>query len=122
VIDEVALAHFAQQKLALVPIGALTAGVRTFADGVAWQAHPSSLGICDERHVRIATEGALLGSPMSHGVSPSLGVISDDAGPFDILVHALCRIRAERTLARPTAQTVTSPLRNSAVMPAARNQ
>jgi hypothetical protein len=100
VIDEVALAYFAQQKLALVLIGALTAGVRTFADGAAWQAHLSSLGICDERHVRIATEGALLGSLMSHGVSPNLGVISDDAGQFDILVHALCWIHAERTLAR----------------------
>lgn len=99
-IDEVALAYFAQQKLALVLIGALTAGVRTFADGTVWQAHLSSLGICDERHVRIATEGALLGSLMSHGVSPNLGVISDDAGQFDILVHALCWIHAERTLAR----------------------
>jgi hypothetical protein len=100
VIDEVALAYFAQQKLALVLIGALAAGVRTFIDGTAWQAHLSGLGICDERHVRITTEGALLGSLMSHGVSPSLGVISDDAGQFDILVHALCWIHAERTLAR----------------------
>jgi len=99
-IDEVALAYFAQQKLALVLIAALTVGVRHFANGAAWQAHLSSLGIRDERHVRIATEGALLGSLMSHGVSPNLGVISDDAGQFDILVHALCWIHAERTLAR----------------------
>jgi hypothetical protein len=100
VIDDVALAYFAQQNLALALIAALTAGVRYFADAAAWQAHLGSLGICDERHVRIATEGALLGSLMSHGVSPELGVISDDAGQFDILVHALCWIHAERTLAR----------------------
>ncbi len=100
VIDEVALAYFTGQKLALALIAALTVGVRTFADAAAWQAHLSNLGITDERHVRIATEGALLGSLMSHGVSPNLGVISDDAGQFDILVHALCWIHAERTLAR----------------------
>jgi len=100
VIDEAALAYFAQQKLALALIAALAAGPRRFADAAAWQAHLSSLGITDERHARIATEGALLGSLMSHGVSPELGVISDDAGQFDILVHGLCWIHAERTLAR----------------------
>lgn len=99
-IDEVALAYFAEQKLALALITALTAGARHFADSTAWQAHLSSLGIGDERHVRIATEGALLGSLISHGVSPNLGVVSDDAGQFDILVHALCWVHAERTLAR----------------------
>lgn len=100
VIDEVSLEYFAQQNLALALVAALTAGVRYFADPAAWQAHLRSLGICDERHVRIATEGALLGSLMSHGVSPNLGIVSDDAGQFDILVHALCWIHAERTLAR----------------------
>src|SRR5262245_16761514 len=100
VIDEVALAYFAQQKLALALIAALTAGQRCFADAAAWQAHLSGLGIGDERHVRIATEGALLGSLMSHGVAPDLGVVSDDAGQFDVLVHGLCWIHAERTLAR----------------------
>lgn len=100
VIDEVAVAYFAQQKLAQTLISALTAGPRYFVNVAAWQAHLSSLSITDERHVRIATEGSLLGSLMSHGVSPRLAIISDDAGQFDILVHALCWIHAERTLAR----------------------
>jgi hypothetical protein len=100
VIDEVALAYFAQQKLAVALIAALAAGVRAFADADAWLAHLGGLGLRDERHVRIATEGAVLGSLMSHGVSPRMGVISDDAGQFDVLVHALCWVHAERTLAR----------------------
>jgi Transposase IS66 family len=100
VIDEVALAYFAQQKLALALTAALAAGARAFADAAAWQAHLGALGIRDERHVRIVTEGALLGSLMGHGVSPALAVMSDDAGQFDILVHALCWIHAERTLAK----------------------
>lgn len=98
--DEVALAYCAEQKLAAAWITALTAGVRTFADATAWQAQLSSLGIRDERPVRMATEGALLGSLLSHGISATLGVLSDAAGQFDILVHALCWIHAERTLAR----------------------
>jgi hypothetical protein len=102
VIDEVALAYFAQQKLAVALIAALAAGARTFADADAWLAHLGDLGLRDERHVRIATGGALLGSLMSHGVSPRMAVISDDAGQFDVLVHALCWIHAERTLARLT--------------------
>lgn len=100
VIDEVALAYFAQQKLAVAVIAALAAGVRSFADTDAWLAHLGGLGLRDERHVRVATEGALLGSLMSHGVSAQMGVISDDAGQFDVLVHALCWVHAERTLAR----------------------
>jgi hypothetical protein len=100
VIDEVALAYFARQKLALAVIAALAAGARTFADADAWLAHLGGLGLREERHVRIATEGALLGSLMSHGVSARMGVISDDAGQFDVLVHALCWVHAERTLAR----------------------
>lgn len=100
VLDEMALAYCQQQKLAQGLIAALAAGPRHFAEDLAWEAHLLALGITDERHVRIATEGALLGSLMSHGVSPELAIISDDAGQFDILVHALCWIHAERTLAR----------------------
>ena len=53
-----------------------------------------------QRHVRIATEGALLGSLIAHGVSPELAVLSDGAGQFDVLVHAACWLHAERPLAR----------------------
>jgi transposase IS66 family protein len=50
--------------------------------------------------VRIATEGALLGSLIAHGVSPELAILSDGAGQYDILVHAACWLHAERPLAR----------------------
>ena len=51
-----------------------------------------------ERHIRIATEGALLGSALEHGLNPDLAVMSDDAGQFNILTHVLCWIHAERTV------------------------
>ena len=50
--------------------------------------------------MRIATEGALLGSVLSHEINPNLVIVSDDAGQFNILVHALCWIHAERILAK----------------------
>ena len=50
--------------------------------------------------MRIATEGALLGSLIAHGVSPELVILSDGAGQYDVLVHAACWIHAERPLAR----------------------
>lgn len=100
VLDEWALAYCRQEKLAQGLIAALAAGPKRFADAVAWEAHLLGLGITDERHVRIASEAALLGSLLSHGVSAELAIISDDAGQFDILVHALCWVHAERTLAR----------------------
>jgi transposase IS66 family protein len=100
VLDEVAMDYFAQQKLPQTLRAALDAGPHHFADKPAWEAHLNALGITSEHHVRTATEGALLGSLVSHGTSLELVIMSDDAGQFAILVHILCWIHAERTLAR----------------------
>jgi len=59
-----------------------------------------SWGITEERHVRIVTEGALLGSVLAHGINPELTIVSDDAGQFNVLRHALCWVHAERVLAK----------------------
>ena len=63
-----------------------------------WERHLQQLAITKSRHVRIATEGALLGSVLHHGLSKDLVILSDDAGQFNILLHALCWIHAERTI------------------------
>ena len=63
-----------------------------------WKKHLDQLGITKDRHVRIATEAALLGSVLHHGFSKELVILSDDAGQFNILLHALCWIHAERTI------------------------
>ncbi len=72
--------------------------MRPFADLTEWDAHLEELQIVKHRHVKIATEGALIGSVLHHGLPKSLVIVSDDAGQFDILNHALCWIHAERTL------------------------
>ena len=71
---------------------------QVFADKEAWEAHLDGLGVSGPRHRGLATEAALLGSVLFHGVPQSLAIVSDDAGQFKILDHALCWIHAERTI------------------------
>lgn len=99
-INETTLAYWDRQKLPAAPRGQLTEGPQEFAGEAAWQSRLADLTITDERHVRIATEGALLGGLIARGVSPDLGVLSDGAPQFVILVHAACWVHAERPLAK----------------------
>jgi hypothetical protein len=100
VVNETAVAYWHRQKLPAVVVDQLRRGPHAFADPAAWQARLRQLAITQSRHVRIATEGALLGSLIAHGVSPELVILSDGAGQYDVLVHAACWIHAERPLAR----------------------
>jgi Transposase IS66 family len=101
VLNETTLAYWRQQqKLSAAVVAALTSGPSQFADAATWQTHLVEVGVTAERHVRLATEGALLGSVVAHGVSPDLVVLSDGAGQFEVLVHAMCWIHQERALAR----------------------
>jgi hypothetical protein len=96
-----AIEYMVAQKLPKGPLNQLAAHTdEVFCDQNQWQEALNRWGITNERHVRIATEGALLGSVLSHGVNPELVVVSDDAGQFDVLRHALCWIHAERLLAK----------------------
>ncbi|AGX88492.1 transposase [Candidatus Symbiobacter mobilis CR] len=61
-----------------------------------WRKHLEALKIDSETHVRIATEGALLGSLVEKGFNLKLAIVSDGAGQFAVLLHALCWIHAER--------------------------
>jgi hypothetical protein len=99
-INETTLAYWDRQKLPAAQRGQLTEGPQEFAGEAAWQSRLADLTITDERHVRIATEGALLGGLIARGVSPDLGVLSDGAPQFVILVHAACWVHAERPLAK----------------------
>jgi Transposase IS66 family len=99
-INDVALAYWERQKLAAVLVAGLSQGAQQFVGDQAWQTRLVELGITDERHVRMATEGALLGGLIANGVSAELVVLSDGALQFVVLVHAACWIHAERPLAK----------------------
>jgi len=71
-----------------------------FSNDDQWNEFLAQKGIVTDRHVQIATEGALIGSIVEHGVSNKLIVLSDDAGQFNVLFHALCWVHAERLIAK----------------------
>jgi len=70
----------------------------TCANDSQWQDFLADNGIVKDRHVQIATKGAVIGSIIEHGISKELVIISDDAGQFNILLHALCWIHANRAI------------------------
>jgi hypothetical protein len=71
-----------------------------FADDRQWNDFLAQQGIVNSRHVQIATEGALIGSVIEHGLCDHLAIISDDAGQFNVFVHALCWVHAERLIGK----------------------
>jgi len=99
VIDAAARAYMHHQQLPQAQLR-LFMEDRAWTDKAVWDAHLHTLGIAAERHIRIATEGALVASLLTHGVSPELVILSDDAGQFNVagFLHALCWIHAERTI------------------------
>ena len=101
VVNGAALDYMRARSLAGPVISGLAAAPQSrFADHGAWQAHLQRLGIGD-LHVTpdplcIATEGALWGAVAEHGFLRNAVIVSDDAGQFDIGLHALCWVHAER--------------------------
>lgn len=64
-----------------------------------WNAFLRMVGIRQPNEVKIVTEAALLGSILHHGMNPDMVILSDEAGQFNILLHALCWMHAERKFA-----------------------
>jgi hypothetical protein len=92
-----ALSYLHEERLPQAPLQRLQAQTPATIAGVeGWEAHLDALGIERERHRRIATEGALLGGLIEKGFALDLAIISDGAGQFAILLHALCWVHAER--------------------------
>lgn len=97
VLNDAARAYMVRQQLPKAQLQLLEAE-RTFADHAQWGAYLKQRGITTARHSQIATEGALLGSALSHELPAELVILSDDAGQFNVLRHALCWVHAERTI------------------------
>jgi len=92
-----ALSYLQEERLPKEPLRRLEAHTHTTIVEVdCWEDHLDALGIERERHRRIATEGALLGGLIEKGFSLDLAIVSDGAGQFAILLHALCWVHAER--------------------------
>lgn len=99
-LNSKALDYMNERKLPKAQLERLASLANTvFEDEAKWKALLESLGFTNNRHIRVATEGALLGTILELGViRPDLVILSDDAGQFDVLLHALCWIHAERSI------------------------
>lgn len=96
-----ALEYMLAQKLPGVVLSKLASHEgEVFGDEAAWNVFLTATRIVTPRHAQIVTEGALLGAALSNGLNPKLAIVSDDAGQFNVLCHALCWIHAERVLAK----------------------
>ncbi|MGF1497583.1 MAG: transposase, partial [Elainellaceae cyanobacterium] len=62
-------------------------------------------GIESPKVVRLVSEAALLGGVMGQGIDAPLRILSDGAGQFNVFVHGLCWVHAERGLRRLVADT-----------------
>lgn len=72
------------------------ANIRLFSNRDEFEEHLHRLGISNTHYRRLLVEAALIGSILSHGFPIDMVILSDDAGQFNVLLHALCWIHAER--------------------------
>jgi hypothetical protein len=71
---------------------------KRFRSEKSWKEFLEIHGISSKKDIRLATEAALLGSAIEHGLRPDTEILSDAAKQFDIciLVNAFCWIHEER--------------------------
>lgn len=93
-----AINYMCANRLPEALLESLVGDDQRFANKAEWIAALAARNITREGHIRTATEGALLASVLEHGINPNLVIVSDDAGQFNVLLHALCWIHAERTI------------------------
>jgi hypothetical protein len=100
-LDEHALEYMARQGLGKQDCNILAARVGSqglkFSEEKAWLTFlEQRCAILGVRAQKVATEGALVAGLLAQGLAADLGIVSDDAGQFNVFEHALCWIHAER--------------------------
>jgi hypothetical protein len=70
-----------------------------------WKIYLAGKGIVGKKTVRIVSEAALIGALSVSGRIDGLRIMSDGAGQFNVLIHGLCWIHAERNLRKLEGKT-----------------
>jgi hypothetical protein len=106
VLNEYAKSYLQAYPLAHKHWAKLTFSVQVLAtEKSQWEDYLISLGIVTSQASRLVTEAALLGGAIESGVNIELKLLSDGAPQFNLFVHALCWIHAERALRRLQGKT-----------------
>jgi len=99
VINEDALEYMAIHGLPAFQLAKFDTDREMIFEGkYQWLSCLEILGIESRRHIQVATEGALVGSVLKHGFNRDMVIISDDAGQFNVFLHGLCWVHAERNI------------------------
>ena len=105
-INEHALNYMAENKLPKFVLEPLAAHINSqFSTEKEWEAFLAEQNFPKEYHARIITEGALTGAIAEHGIADDLAIISDDAGQFNVFLHGLCWVHAERLIGKVVPYT-----------------
>ena len=97
ILNDAALEYLIKQRFPKSKFPVVTPyKTRYFATKVAWFDYLDSLNITSKKHRATMTEAALMGALDEHQPNLKQIIISDDAGQFDILRHALCWVHIER--------------------------
>jgi uncharacterized small protein (DUF1192 family) len=96
IINDAAVEYMNQQLLPKYQLKKIRH--RIFTTERKWRSFLFQNGIRKKRHKKIATEAALIGSIVEHGWNRDLAIVSDDAGQFNVFLHALCWVHAERSI------------------------
>jgi len=94
-----AIEYMVQQKLPKVPLGKISGLLFTkFKNKKDFECCLEGLNIADARHIRIITEGCLIGNVIENGFNKDMIIMSDDAGQFNVFVHTLCWLHTDRII------------------------
>ena len=106
VLNDEAQRYLKESALAAKHLQKLSIGKQVLATkNSEWESYLNSLGIVPPKARRLVTEAALLGGVIEKGVDINLRLLSDGAGQFNLLVHGLCWVHAERSLRRLQGST-----------------
>lgn len=99
-LNEGAMDYIIRQKLPKKIQVLLKGEYVQFSQKADWNRWLDQRGITGPIHRKVLTEGTLIGGLLSQGIPENMGIVSDDAGQFNIFDHALCWIHAERGINR----------------------
>jgi hypothetical protein len=100
VLNAGAFEYMARQKLPQLIQERLFDKAHTLNEKTHWEFWHDEWNIVKPNHRKTVTEAALLGGLLAQGIPADLGIMSDDAGQFNVFDHALCWIHAERVINR----------------------
>lgn len=100
VYNTTAIAYAKKNGLSQEWLDKLEFSDKYWIDEESFTKYLKEINLKDKRYKRILTESVLLGSIDKHGFLQNAVILSDDAGQFNVMLHALCWVHAERALTR----------------------